>query len=56
MRSRSLIFDVLEAARSRVEGALPAYGKLWEEPSEEESRSYIEASKKRVGVLQGLKR
>jgi hypothetical protein len=53
--SRSVIFDVLEAARSRVEAGLPPYGNLWEEPSEEERRKSIEASKKRVGVLQGLK-
>ena len=46
--SRSVIFDVLEAARARVEAGLPPYGKLWEEPSEEERRKSIEASRKRV--------
>jgi hypothetical protein len=30
--SHSLVFDVLEAARSRVEAGFPPYGKLWEEP------------------------
>ena len=28
----SLVFDVLEAARIRVEAGRPPYGKLWEEP------------------------
>ena len=48
MRSRSLIFDILEAARSRVEAGLPPYGKLWEEPSEEERQANIEALNERV--------
>ena len=48
MRSRSVIFDILEAARSRVEAGLPPYGKLWEEPSEEERRKAIEALEERV--------
>jgi len=43
MRPRSIVFDVLEAARARVEARLPPYGKLWEEPSEEERRKSIEA-------------
>ena len=46
--SRSVIFDVLEAARSRVEQGYPPYGNLWEMPSEEENQKYIEASRKRV--------
>jgi hypothetical protein len=33
---------------SRVEDGLPHYGKLWEEPSEEERRRYMEERKKRV--------
>ena len=33
----SLVFDILEAARSRVEEGSPPYGKLWDEPSAEES-------------------
>jgi hypothetical protein len=46
--SHSLIFGVLEAARSRVEAGLPPYGNLWEEPSMEERAKLIEASRKRV--------
>jgi hypothetical protein len=46
--SHSMVFQVLEAARQRVEHGLPPYGKLWEEPSEEERRKSIEASRKRV--------
>jgi hypothetical protein len=46
--SRNLAFDTLEAARSRVEAGLPPYGNLWEEPSMEERRKLIEASRKRV--------
>ena len=46
--SRSLVFGVLEAARSRVEQGYPPYGNLWEMPSEEENQKYIEASRKRV--------
>ena len=46
--SHSLVFDVLEAARSRVEAGLPPYGKLWEMPSDEENRKSIEASNERV--------
>ncbi len=46
--SRSVIFDLLEAARSRVEAGLPPYGNLWEEPSEEERRKAIEALEERV--------
>ena len=46
--SRSLVFDILEAARSRVEQGYPPYGNLWEMPSEEENQKYIAASKERV--------
>ena len=46
--SHSLVFDVLEAARSRVEAGLPPYGKLWEMPSEEENQKSIEALNERV--------
>jgi hypothetical protein len=44
----SMVFQTLDAARRRVEHGLPPYGKLWEEPSEEEKRLYIEKSKKRL--------
>ena len=46
--SHSLVFDVLEAARSRVEQGYPPYGKLWEMPSEEENQKSIEALNERV--------
>ena len=46
--SRSLVFDVLEAARARVEAGHPPYGKLWERPSDEENQKSIEASNERV--------
>ena len=46
--SRQLAFDVLERARARVESGLPPFGKLWEEPSEEETQAIIKASKGRV--------
>ena len=46
--SRSLVFDVLEAARSRVEQGYPPYGNLWEMPSEEERQKSIEALNERV--------
>jgi hypothetical protein len=47
-RSRSLIFDELEAASSRVEAGLPPYGNLWKEASMEERAKLIEASRKRT--------
>ena len=46
--SRSLVFDVLEAARSRVEQGYHPYGKLWEMPSEAENQKSIEALNERV--------
>jgi hypothetical protein len=46
--SHSLVFNVLDAARQRIEHGLPPYGRLWDEPSEEERRHYMEALKKRV--------
>jgi hypothetical protein len=46
--SHGLLWNVLEAARSRVEDGLPPYGNLWEEASEEERRLYMEESKKRL--------
>jgi hypothetical protein len=46
--SHSLIFGVLEAARSRVEAGLPPYGNLWEEPSKR--GQIIEASRKRASL------
>jgi hypothetical protein len=46
--SHSCVFQILEAARSRVEAGLPPYGNLWEEPSEEERRKLIEGSRKRI--------
>jgi hypothetical protein len=46
--SHSVIFNVLEAARSRVEEGLPPYGDLWQNPSEEETRQSIEGLKERL--------
>lgn len=39
--SHSLVFNILEAARSRVEHGLPPYGKLWEGPSGTDKERYI---------------
>ena len=44
----SVIFNVLEAMRSRVEDGLPPVGNLWENPSEEETRKSIEALNRRL--------
>ena len=46
--SHSVIFNVLEAARSRVEDGLPPYGDLWENPSAEETRNSIEGLNRRL--------
>jgi hypothetical protein len=46
--SHSLVFQVLDAARQRVEAGLPPYGKLWEEASEEERWRCREEFRKRV--------
>jgi hypothetical protein len=46
--SHSLVFNILEAARSRVEDCLPAYGDLWERPSLEETEKAIEERGKRM--------
>jgi hypothetical protein len=46
--SHLVIFNVLEAARSRVEDGLPPYGDLWENPSAEETRKSIEGLKERL--------
>jgi hypothetical protein len=46
--SHSVIFNVLEAARSRVEHELPPYGDLWENPSAEETRNSIEGLNRRL--------
>jgi hypothetical protein len=46
--SHSLVFNILEAARSRVEHGLPPYGKLWEGPSGTDKQRYIEALKQRL--------
>ena len=43
-----VIFNVLEAARSRVEQGYPPYGNLWEMPSEEETQKAIAALKERL--------
>jgi hypothetical protein len=46
--SHSLVFQVLDAARQRVENGLPPYGKLWKEAFEEERQRYMEESSRRV--------
>ena len=46
--SHSVIFNVLEAARSRAEDGLPPYGDLWENPSAEETRNSIEGLNQRL--------
>jgi hypothetical protein len=46
--SHSLVFQVLDAARQRVENGLRPYGKLWEKASEEERLRYMEESRRRV--------
>ena len=46
--SHSLVFNILEAARSRVEVGLPPYGDLWERPSPEETQRAIEEQKRRA--------
>ena len=46
--SRSLVFDVLEAAQVRVEQGYPPYGNLWEMPSEAENQKAIAALEERV--------
>jgi hypothetical protein len=46
--SHSVIFNVLEAARSRVEQELPPYGDLWANPSAEETRNSIERLNRRL--------
>jgi hypothetical protein len=51
--SHSVIFNVLEAARSRVEDGLPPYGDLWENPSEEETRQSIEGLTREKGLAVG---
>jgi hypothetical protein len=46
--SHSCVFQILDVARQRVEDGLPPFGKLWDEPSEEERRRYMEESRKRI--------
>ena len=48
--SHSLVYQVLAAARQRVERGLPPYGKLWEGPSGTDKRRYIDAVKQRVAL------
>ena len=45
--SHSLVFNILEAARSRVEDGLPPYGDLLARPTPEETLRAIEEVKKR---------
>jgi hypothetical protein len=45
--SHSLVFKILEAARSRVEDGLPPYGDLSARPTPEETLRAIEEVKKR---------
>jgi hypothetical protein len=44
----SQIFNVLEAMRARVENGLPPTGKLWQEPSAEETRKSISKLQQRL--------
>lgn len=47
----SVIFNVLEAMRSRVENGLAPTGKLWEEPSEEKTQKSISELQQRAKEL-----
>ena len=46
--SQFLVFNILEAARSRVENGLPPNGELWARPTPEETLRATEEVKKRL--------